>query len=443
MNDFLRHPLIKQSISNGIKFGLNTINLVLQAANNPHHNFKTIHIAGTNGKGSTSKMLAVCLQENNYKTALFTSPHILKLNERFEINNKKISDDKLIYLLDYIHNIVKTLKKLKKIESITFFEICTACAFLFFAKENVEIAIIETGMGGRLDSTNVLNSKNVIITNINYDHENYLGTTLQEIALEKAGIIHSGSNVILGSIPENIIDIIKKSNNNSVFYTQGKDFNITQTKTSQKLLYTSKHGSFNKIRFNLNLKGIFQTQNCSLVLKTLENMQHQGYLFDKLLIKKALNKIIWPGRFDIISTSPLIIFDAAHNPDAIKKLLLTLNNLYPDKQFTFIAGFMKDKDYTSMIKQITSSSKELILIPLQTNRSLSVKNLAILSKDNHKIKIENSFQHAIDTMRNSQENIPKEINLLVCGSFYILEEAYKWANLNLSEKNLIQNLDIE
>ena len=122
MNNFLKHPLIKQSISHGIKFGLNTISLILQAAGNPQHKFQTIHISGTNGKGSTSKMLAACLQENNYKTALFTSPHILKLNERFQVNNKNISDNELHNLLNHIQSILKTLKTLKKIESMTFFE---------------------------------------------------------------------------------------------------------------------------------------------------------------------------------------------------------------------------------------------------------------------------------------------------------------------------------
>ena len=427
MNNFLEHPLIKQSISHGIKFGLNTISLILQAAGNPQHKFQTIHIAGTNGKGSTSKMLAACLQENNYKTALFTSPHILKLNERFKVDNKNISDNELHNLLNHIQSILKTLKALKKIESITFFEICTACAFMFFAKEEVDIAVIETGMGGRLDSTNVINSSNVIITNINYDHENYLGSTLKEISLEKAGIIHPGSNVILGSMPDDIADIIAQSKSDSCFYKQGKDFAITKDKISRELLYSSRNGFLDNFLLTLNLKGNFQAKNCSLALKTLENMKNHGYSFDKTLIKKALNKITWPGRFDVISKSPLIIFDAAHNPNAIEQLLLTLKNLYPDKRFTVIAGFMKDKNYTPMIEKMTNSAKNLILIPLLTNRSLSLKDLNLLSKKNKRIKIETNFQDAINHLTHSK----KETNIVVCGSFHILEQAYQWTNRNL------------
>lgn len=402
------HPFIKQSNLYGIRFGLETIRSCLDSFGNPQNYFKTIHIAGTNGKGSTARILSESLKACGLKTGLYISPHIQKINERFQIDNKPISDARLNKIFTAIEN--------KKIESMTYFEICTAAAFIWFKEEKVEIVVVETGMGGRLDATNVINSKYVVIASIGADHQNFLGRTLVEIANEKAAIIHGNANVIFGKISENIVNDIKLKYPEASFYSFGKDFSVERMKNG-KLIYKSK-GRFNGFQFKLNLNGQFQFYNSGMALQVLELLK-----MNEKKIQQALSHLKWKGRFDIIQKNPPIIFDAAHNVPAVKALIKSIKFEYPGLKFSCICGFCRDKQYLQIITLLADICYEIILIPFDSPRNVHPDE--IIKKVNIPLKKSLSFYDAVSPLQKSKRPV------LACGSFYVLEQAYNWRDNRL------------
>ncbi len=423
--DILKHPFLLKAQRGGIKMNLHPMKLMLGALENPQKAYKTIHIGGTNGKGSTAKMLSSCLIACKYKTGLFTSPHIQLFNERFQINDKNVSSETLLKTVNEIESKYNFLKQTKNLRQITFFEVCTLMAFILFKHEKVDIAVIEVGMGGKLDCTNVINSDKVIITSIGRDHRQFLGNTLTGIAGEKSGIIHENADVILGPMPDKIISTIRKDKNKALFHIYNKEHAIEVVNKEKNLLQYNSPLWLNGFQFELNLMGKYQHYNSSLVLKTLELLKGDGFIkLSPKPIAKALNSIKWKGRFDIISNKPATIFDVSHNVPAIKVLIQTLIENFPKKEVVTICGFCKDKEYFQMIKLLSSVSKKIILVPLNTQRGFSPTKAK--EKFNNVIKnkliVKESFSKAI---KEYYKKDTKEL-ILVCGSFFLLEEAYNW-----------------
>ena len=298
---FAKLPMYQREGAIAYKEDIGNIIEAAKHLNNPHKKFKSIHIAGTNGKGSVAHMLASILQESGYKTALYTSPHLINFRERIKINGEMIAEQEVI---DFVSENKHLFEKLE----MSFFEMTVALAFDYFAKEIVDIAGIETGLGGRLDSTNIINPELCIITNIGLDHTNLLGNSIEEIAMEKAGIIKKETAIIIGKEQTETKSVFKK---------------VSATKNAP--LYFA-----DKITvFNTDLKGNYQEENICTTVSAIKQLQGLGWNISDKNIKKGLGKVVKNtgilGRWQILSESPKIICDVGHNKDGIKEIVKQLN----------------------------------------------------------------------------------------------------------------------
>ncbi|MCQ2957996.1 MAG: bifunctional folylpolyglutamate synthase/dihydrofolate synthase, partial [Candidatus Gastranaerophilales bacterium] len=322
-----------------IDLSLTRMKKLAEIFHNPQDDLKIIHVAGTNGKGSTCAMLSKIFEENGYRTGLFTSPHIKKYNERFKINFKDISDDDFAKYLLLVENTAKQHNI-----NLTEFEILTMMAFLYFKDMKTDIVLLETGMGGRLDATNIINKPLLtIIVSISFDHTDRLGKTLEEIAGEKAGILKSNAPVIISK--NNLgYDVIKNKADEigSNVLTVEKDFELFDIENN---IFSNGEKCF-----ELSLKGVHQSKNLTLVIKACE------YL--KINPNEALKKVIWNSRLEYIKEKNLIV-DAAHNPDAAKLLKDNLDKYYKNKKRAFLFGVLNTKDYKKIIENLFNEDDEI------------------------------------------------------------------------------------
>jgi len=311
----------------GIKLGLKNITELMNSLKNPQDKYKTIHVAGTNGKGSVCAFLSSILRKQGYKVGVFTSPHLVDFKERIKVNGKKISKPHLAKLLTKIKPLIK---------EHTFFEVVTALGFLYFAQQKVDFAIIEVGMGGRLDATNIITPKAALITNVSLEHMHHLGNTIEKIAFEKAGIIKPN------------IDVITSEN--------GKGLKIIKKICKEK---NSKLHIIKPKKVKTSLEGNFQNQNASLALETVKILSKK-YKISKKAISEGLSSAKWPGRMEFISKN--IVFDCAHNPAGAKAVAVEIKKLKKKfKDVYLILGIMKDKDIKGICNALEPIAKEIII----------------------------------------------------------------------------------
>lgn len=326
--------------------GLERISCLLEKMGNPHLKIPTIHITGTNGKGSTSAILSSVLTSHGFKTGLYTSPHLIRINERFKIDGIEISDEKLNHYLRQIRALIRN-------EQVTFFEVTTALAFYYFYEEKVDIAVIECGMGGRLDATNVVKPLVSVITNVGFDHTKYLGRSLEEIASEKAGIIKKNTPFVVGNIDPSLISLFEKKAQqlDAPFNLFNRDFKVKQT-----LKGWTYQGKKTYLDLFLNLKGVYQGENLGCAIKALEILEDIGFMqIDENSLRKGLSSVIWEGRYQkIYLKNKEIVIDVAHNLDGIKALAKTLeqDNF---KDFILLMGVTNedgDKPFLEMLMRL-------------------------------------------------------------------------------------------
>ncbi len=329
---FTQTPVFQRDGQSAYKPGLDRTNIINQWAGNPDKKFLTIHVGGTNGKGSVSHMLASVLQECGYKTGLYTSPHLKDFRERIKINGEMISESGVV---DFVK---KSIEELPSDLNPSFFELTTIMAFDWLSKNHVDIAIIEVGLGGRLDSTNIINPIASVITNISFDHMYLLGSDLEKIAFEKAGIIKNGVPVIIGKAEGKVKDVFSetaKARNSDIYFA----------------------GEINNLE--TDLKGLYQKENLGTVIKTLEVIKNHGIKTDINLIKSGLSKVVkntnFRGRWETISNDPLIICDTAHNEAGIEYVVKQLsetsyNNLH------FVIGMVNDKDIRKVLSLLPKNA---------------------------------------------------------------------------------------
>lgn len=349
--------------------GLERISRLLEKLGNPHLKIKTIHIAGTNGKGSTSAILSSVLTSHGFKTGLYTSPHLIRINERFKIDGLEISDEKLDYFLRQIKTLIKD-------EQITFFEATTALAFYYFYEEKVDLAVIECGMGGRLDATNVVKPLVSIITNVGFDHTKYLGRSLEEIALEKAGIIKKNTPFVVGNIDLSLILLFEKKAQqlNAPLNLFNRDFRISQT--SKGWTYQGKK-TYSDL--SLNLKGVYQGENLGCAIRALEILEDKGFIqIDENTLRTGLSNVVWEGRYQKVYLGDKeIVIDVAHNLDGIKALAKTLEQ-DGFKDFILLMGVTNedgDKPFLEMLKILLPFCKCLFLCEfLSPKKIVSLKD---------------------------------------------------------------------
>jgi len=398
----------------GIKFGLTNISHLLASLNNPQRNVRCIHIAGTNGKGSTAAFLASILSKGGYKVGLYSSPHLTSFTERIKINNHEISKKDVTRLTILLRN------KARKIDRITFFEFVTAMALQYFSEQKVDLSILEVGMGGRLDATNVVSPLISIITNISKEHEYYLGHSTLEIANEKAGIIKKKSVLITGATQTEVLFLFKErcQTLHTQFYQLGRDFFLKTIKQG--------HLNYRGIKFNLEgikigLLGNHQLNNAAIALAAVEILRSKRYHIGDKAIYQGLSKVNWPGRLEIVKNSPLVILDGAHNPAAIKNLKKTLLKYFEYKKLILILGIMEDKDIKGMMKEIVPFAYKVILCKPHMDRAASIHTLSSVIQD-WKVKyhqIEEVKQATIYALSKAR---PNDL-ICVTGSLFTVGEA--------------------
>jgi len=400
----------------GIKLGLDTIGSILKDLGNPQERFACIHVAGTNGKGSIASAIASILFTSGYKTGLYTSPHLVKFNERILINNKAISDKKFIASYNAVKNADYGSRE------PTFFEFATAMALYEFGKEGVEWAVMETGMGGRLDATNIINPEISIISNIALEHQSYLGNTIAQIAGEKAGIIKKSIPVVSGVRQKSAKDVIKNiaAKHSAPLYFLGDDFQIRKTQKE-----TFSYFGLEKEWHNMHsgLPGEHQIDNAAIVLAVCEILVSKGLSLPLSKIREGLLNTQWPGRLEIVCQSPIVILDGAHNLVAAKMLADYLSENMAGKKITLVVGILDDKPYEDMLRCLIPVCSRVILSQPEIDRSLSPDKLYSVAK---KIASDISIipdvgeavTHAVDTA------LPDEV-VCIAGSLFVVGEAKK------------------
>jgi dihydrofolate synthase/folylpolyglutamate synthase len=396
----------------GMVFGLENIRWLLDIIENPHNFFKTVHIAGTNGKGSTATMLSHILKEGGFRVGKYTSPHLVSFTERITVNEEEITEKEVAELTEYIRN--KADEKDKK-RFFTFFDFTTALAFEFFKRKKVDIAIIETGLGGRLDSTNVIEPLVSIITNVDYDHMEQLGSRIEQIAAEKAGIIKKGIPVVTaceGSAREVIEGRARELKNQT--YILGQDFSYVKI-ADRTLVYKGIKKDLSDVVVNLD--GDHQLVNCALSLCAIEVLSSLGVFVSDDRIYHALSHLKWPGRLEQVRENPLVLLDAAHNPQGMHAISQFMNTHFLDKKKILVFGAMKDKEYDKMLDEIVPAMNTVIFTKPNIERAISPQ------------EIKSSVKNAVitgntrDALERAKKMARKEDLILVTGSFYTIGEA--------------------
>ena len=355
----------------GIKLDLSNTISILKYLGNPHKTYPSVHIAGTNGKGSVAAIMQSILSEAGYKTGIYTSPHLVDFRERIRIGPRKI--DKR-FILSFISDLRKQIEKNK----YTFFEVTTAMAFSYFAQKGVDIAVVETGLGGRLDSTNVLSPEAVIITTLSLDHTKTLGKTLKLIAFEKAGVIKKKVTTVVGTNKKEAMNVIRSAcrEKRSKFLPVNRycKWGIKE-KTLQESTFFFKSDSKYFKNLKMGLAGEHQVSNAVAAIVGSEELRRKGWRITDRSIRDGLKKAKWRARFEIFRKKPLIILDVAHNPEGIRTLIKTLDELIPEKKIIFIFGVMADKDYPFMLRQLSKKAQLILLTRPDYHRSASTEEL--------------------------------------------------------------------
>ena len=410
--------LAERTAKLGMDFGLERIERALRALGNPERTIPSIHIAGSNGKGSTLTYLKSILMEEGYRVGTFTSPYLEKLNEQIMINDEMISDDRLVEILN---SILPVLEELDQSGSyLTAFEITTILAFLYYNKQKPDILIIETGLGGRLDSTNVIKPMLAVITTISLEHTNILGDTLRQIATEKAGIIKNGISVVTGVKEDEALGAIaeKAKDMRAVLYTLERDFEVlnrSQTKDEEVFTVEWQRSVLENLR--IGMLGSHQVENATLaVISSLLLSEKHGFSIREESIRRGLISARWKGRFEIITNHPLIILDGAHNVAGIEALLATLENRFPERHVHILFAALKDKDYKNMIQLIEQKATSITFTEMPLERMSKAEDLFEYSLHEHKALKKNWKEGVNGILANMQE----EDMLLVTGSLYFL-----------------------
>jgi dihydrofolate synthase / folylpolyglutamate synthase len=394
----------------GIKLGLDNINSFLNEIGKPYQNLKMFHVAGSNGKGSTSAFLSSILSEYGYKVGLYTSPHFIRFNERIKINGKEIPDQFVASFVDRYDQLIGKL-------NLTFFEVTTAMAFSYFESENVDYAVIETGLGGRLDATNVIKPLASVITTISLEHTHILGNTIAEIAGEKAGIIKKGVPVFIGKLPSDAVRVIenKCSESTAELY---KIVDYVNEKKSAFELYTDE---LELDDWDMPLKGNYQKYNAALAALAVSKIMDES---DSNIIERGIRDVVkntgLQGRYEFYQRHPDIIFDSAHNPEGVSNFLDEFkkdSRKYSKKVLLF--GAMRDKAVEKMLGILKNCFDEIHITPIKYERACTINELKdIAGKININVFAEDDSLDLVSKFIKEDENSV----LVVLGSMYLLGE---------------------
>ena len=421
---FVDYSLVRNLRYAPEKFNLDRMRNFVKELGDPQDRIKCIHVAGTKGKGSVCAMLANILYKQGYTVGLYTSPHLYEFTERIQVNGKQISKH------DFVKSIESMIPAIEKINNIGTFEITTAVAFQYFAQRHVDIAIIEVGLGGRLDATNIITPELCVITSISHDHMAILGKTLEKIAREKGGIIKNGTPVISSSKRKSVENVLKKiAVEKGAKYYQVADYitqQIKHTSIAEQVLEI-KTSSGNKMNIfsdidklpeiPMPLIGPHQAVNASTAILAIMVLRSLGWIVSEQAIFEGLRTVKWPGRFELISNDPNIVIDCAHNVDSIQKLIATTKTIMNLEKTIWLFGASEDKNIDGMFKYLSSHTKTIYLTKSMHPRAASLdvlKNYA--EKYFQKIFLYESSEEAIVSITS---NMASDQYLICTGSIFI------------------------
>ncbi|MBW2709485.1 MAG: bifunctional folylpolyglutamate synthase/dihydrofolate synthase [Deltaproteobacteria bacterium] len=397
----------------GIKFGLSKTENLLEALGNPHLGQNYIHIAGTNGKGSVAAFMGSILQEAGYRVGMYISPHLVRFTERFSINGEEISREKTVELIDELQS------AFNPDEPPTFFEAVTAMAFLYFAREKTDIAIMEVGMGGRLDATNVMMPLVTGITNISMEHQEYLGNQLSDIAREKAGVIKKGVDVVTAVTQPRIIDQLKAvaEERGAPFRRVGKE--VKYRSTPSGLHFFGQSRSIKGLQ--LGLRGIHQARNAALALGMMECIETKGFPHSTDQISRGLAKADWPGRMQVIRENPTILLDGAHNSAAVKALVRSILSDFSYDKMILVIGIMADKDIAALLRAIVPISDQVLYTRPVYSRAADP---GILMEKAQPLNVPGEIVPSLaEALKKAEALATAKDLIVVCGSLFTVGEA--------------------
>lgn len=404
----------------GIHLGLERMEAILEKLGNPQDSLKVIHVGGSNGKGSVVAILSSILKEANYTVGIYTSPHLVDYTERFQINFDPITPEEFVAQVNKVRPIIEEVGK-SSVGELTEFEVLTAMAFNYFKEKNVNYLVLEVGLGGRLDATNVVKAPlATIISNIELEHTAQLGETIEAIAGEKAGIIKPGVPVITAASGPalEVIQQVAKERNALVFPFSAERFKLKNS-TLEGLVMIDK--TYREL--HLGLIGTHQFQNAAIVIKTCEVLMNKGVTLFKDYYRRGFKKAFWPGRFEIVRQEPMVILDGAHNPAAAKALAASTSHLLKEKPVTLVLGVLEDKDYEAMVRELAPLATRVVVTAPEIARALSPQALAdVVRKNGKEAIIKPSVAEAVEE---ALRITPPDEAVLITGSLYTVGNARK------------------
>lgn len=403
--------------------GLTRITNLLEVLGNPQNKCKVIHIAGTNGKGSATAMLSAILTAAGYKTAAYTSPHLARYNERFVVDGVEISDDAFAALITRTKIACNQMIS-NGLEAPTLFEVVTGAAYLYFAEMDTDLVIMEVGLGGRFDATNVVSTPLLsLIMSISMDHTDFLGNTIEEITREKAGIIKKNCPVVLYCQEDIVYTIIRETAQSlsaPLTYPVGTSFTITE-ETFLGTTFSAENNLFSYKNLFLPLLGRHQLENCNAVLAACTILKNHGVSINENSIRTGLTETVWAGRMEILGYDPLVVLDGAHNVDGIRRLTESVQNYFKDRPITLIMGVLGDKEYEKMAHSIFPLATQIILTEPNNERKLTVEKLgAVVQSLAHADTPFFMEPHVEDAYATALTVTPPEGVILCCGSLYMI-----------------------
>lgn len=383
---------------------------LLEAVGNPQKELACIHIAGTNGKGSTAAFLHKILQEAGIRTGLFTSPHLIDFTERIQVNGERISKEDAL-------RIGKMLLELEIDTEPAMFDYCFVMAMIYFKEQGCQLVVLETGLGGRLDSTNVIDAPLLsIITKIGLDHMDVLGNTLREIAQEKAGILKPNSRAVIESQTKEVLTVLQRTCEDLEI-----PFQLVDTQqiipTESGFLYGTQE------EYTMNMLGSHQRENAMAAVLAARELQKLGYSITEEAIHNGVAKARWNGRMEIVSKKPFLMIDGAHNGHGVKALVKSLRELYPNEKFHFVMGVLADKDYQKMAEQVIPLAEKVTTVTPDSSRALHGRELAeYISSYGVEAKNREDFEEILEELSDEERTV-------VFGSLYFIGEIRKLLNL--------------
>ncbi len=420
----------------GIKPGLKRMEWMMERLGHPETKMKTVHIGGTNGKGSTVTYLRSILEAGGYTVGTFTSPYIEQFNERISVNGKAISDEELLQLTNIIRPLADELEE-TDLGGPTEFEVITAMAFHYFASLNkVDIVIFEVGLGGRFDSTNIIQPLASIITNIGLDHTNILGSTYEEIAFEKAGIIKKNTALFTAVKHPGALKVIEEQaqKKEASVYRLDQEFSITGHKSLVKgevFNVVTQFQAFDQLE--ISMMGQHQTENAALAVIAAQFLHQKGeFILTEQAIREGLKKAYWPGRFEMLSESPLVIIDGAHNEEGITALTHELSTRYPNRNIQIVFAALTDKKLDEMIGKLDKIASQITFVSFDFPRAAKAEELLKISQSANKLAVDDWKSYLSEEIKTlDSDNI-----LVITGSLYFISEVKPFLSQFLKNKKI-------